>query len=65
MGEKAMTLERVSISQWTTLWNYQHSLVKREVMINNEDFREMVDKQLDKEGISMMLNYQGEASFSG
>ena len=65
MGEKAMTLERGSISQWTTLWNYQHSLVKREVMINNEYFWEMVDKQLDKEGISMMLNYQGEASFSG
>jgi hypothetical protein len=39
--------------------------VKREVMINNEYFWEMVDKQLDKEGISMMLNYQGEASFSG
>ena len=39
--------------------------VNLEGMINNEDFREMVDKQLDKEGISMMLNYQGEASFSG
>ena len=39
--------------------------VKREVMINNEDFRELMDKQFDKEGIFMMLNYQGEASFSG
>ena len=31
---------------------------KREVMINNEDFWEMMDKQFHKEGISMMLNYQ-------
>jgi hypothetical protein len=34
-----------------------------EEMTDNKECREMVDKQLDKEGISMMMNDKGEASF--